>query len=97
MELSPFVPEWHAALRWAADAGNVRAGFRLAAALDPWWRENGGAEHGRELLSRLCDADLSPAELASASLLRAGLADDPDERTLLLERAVAAAGFRRRR
>ena len=91
VELSPFVPEWHAALRWAADAGYVRAGFRLAAALDPWWRENGGARHGRELLTRLGAADLSPAELASAYLLRAGLADDRAERALLLDRAEAAA------
>jgi predicted ATPase/class 3 adenylate cyclase len=91
VELSPFAPEWHVALRWAADAGSVRAGLRLAAALHPWWRENGGAGQGRTLLTRLGDADLSPAELASAYLLRAGLADDPDERTLLLQRAEAAA------
>jgi hypothetical protein len=94
VELSPFVPEWHAALRWAADAGSVRAGIRLAGALDPWWREN-GVRQGRELLSRLYrrldEANLSPAELASAYLLHAGLADGRDERTQLLDQAETAA------
>jgi predicted ATPase/class 3 adenylate cyclase len=95
VELAPYVQEWHAALRWAAEAGSVRAGFRLAAALEPWWRENGGARQGRELLSRLLDrlgdTEMSPAEVASAYLLHAGLADDREERTLFLERAEAAA------
>ena len=95
VELSPYVNEWHAALRWTAEAGNVRAGFRLAGALDPWWRENGAARQGRELLCRLHrrldDADLSMAELASAYLLDAGLAEDREERTRFLEQAAAAA------
>ncbi|HEY7271618.1 MAG TPA: adenylate/guanylate cyclase domain-containing protein [Actinoplanes sp.] len=94
VELSPFVPEWHAALRWTADAGSVRAGFRLAEALEPWWREN-GARAGREPLSRLYrrldEADLSPAELASAYLLYVHLADGRDERAWILDQAEAAA------
>ena len=52
-ELAPYVAEWRAALRWAATRGSVRAGLRLARALDPWWREHGGAREGRDLLSRL--------------------------------------------
>jgi predicted ATPase/class 3 adenylate cyclase len=94
-ELSPYVHESQAALRWAADAGSVRAGIRLAEALEPWWREHGGAAQGRELLSRLYrrldEADMSPAELASAYLLQAGLAGGRDERTQFLDQAEAAA------
>ncbi|WP_239159007.1 hypothetical protein [Winogradskya humida] len=52
-ELSPYVKEWEAALRWSVTAGSVRAGLRLAGALDPWWREHGGARDGRDLLYRL--------------------------------------------
>jgi predicted ATPase len=52
-ELAPYVGEWRAALRWAATGGSVRAGFRLAGALDPWWREQGAARDGRDLLYRL--------------------------------------------
>jgi hypothetical protein len=86
------VNEWHTALRWAADAGDVHAGLRLARALEPWWRENGGAGQGRDLTSRLCRRlDEADPELASAHLLEAGLTDGRDERTRLLERAEAAA------
>ncbi|MDI6099874.1 adenylate/guanylate cyclase domain-containing protein [Actinoplanes sp. NEAU-A12] len=52
-ELSPYVAEWQAALRWAAATGDVSAGLRLAVALDPWWREHGDTRDGRELLSTL--------------------------------------------
>ncbi|MEU4423750.1 adenylate/guanylate cyclase domain-containing protein, partial [Actinoplanes sp. NPDC024001] len=94
-DLSPWVPEWQAALRWAATGGDVRAGLRLAGALDPWWREHGGAREGRELLTlldrRACGADVTPAELAGASLVHAGLADDRVERERHLHRAEEAA------
>jgi len=52
-DLAPHVGEWWAALRWAAAGGSARAGLRLARALDPWWREQGGARDGRDLLYRL--------------------------------------------
>jgi predicted ATPase/class 3 adenylate cyclase len=90
-ELAPYVQEWQAALRWSAEAGSVQAGLRLAVALNPWWREHDGARDGRELLARLYerqDAErLEPAELASAYLVQAGLADDREERTRFLDRA----------
>nr|WP_238547431.1 adenylate/guanylate cyclase domain-containing protein [Actinoplanes friuliensis] len=94
-ELAPYVGEWQAALRWSATGGSVRAGLRLAGALDPWWREHGGTRDGRDLLFRLYgraeDADIAPAELASAYLVHAGLADDRDERTRFLDRAESVA------
>ncbi|MEU4239355.1 adenylate/guanylate cyclase domain-containing protein [Actinoplanes sp. NPDC026619] len=90
-ELAPFVAEWRAALRWAAGEGSVSAGLRLAAALDPWWREHGGAREGRDLLFRLYrrldEVEVEPAELAAAYLVHAGLADERDERTRFLDRA----------
>ena len=93
-ELAPYVQEWQAALRWSATAGSVRAGLRLAGALVPWWREHGGEREGRDLLFRLygrLDAEpgerIDQAELASAYLVHAGLADDPQERTRFLDRA----------
>ncbi|WP_067508761.1 adenylate/guanylate cyclase domain-containing protein [Actinoplanes sp. TFC3] len=87
-ELSPYVKEWEAALRWTVTSGSVRAGLRLAGALDPWWREHGGARAGRELLNRLYRKAPEPSgELASAYLIHAGLATDRDERTLFLQRA----------
>jgi predicted ATPase/class 3 adenylate cyclase len=52
-ELSPYVAEWQAALRWAAATGAVPAGVRLALILDPWWREHGEFREGRELLADL--------------------------------------------
>ncbi|MEU4216076.1 adenylate/guanylate cyclase domain-containing protein [Actinoplanes sp. NPDC026623] len=94
-ELVPFVDEWQAALRWSATGGSVRAGLRLAGALDPWWREHGGARAGRDLLFRLYrraeGEHIDPAELAGAYLVHAGLADDPDERLRFLDRAEAVA------
>jgi predicted ATPase/class 3 adenylate cyclase len=94
-ELAPFVGEWRTALRWAATGGDVRAGFRLAGALDPWWREQGGARNGRDLLDRLYGradgAGIEPAELASACLVRAGLAEDRAERSRFLDRAETLA------
>ncbi|WP_250003331.1 adenylate/guanylate cyclase domain-containing protein [Actinoplanes sp. M2I2] len=94
-ELAPFVPEWETALRWAADRGSVRSGLRLALALDPWWREHGGAGHGRDLLSRLYQrldgVDVEPAVLASTHLVHAGLATDRSERTRFLDRAEQIA------
>jgi hypothetical protein len=94
-DAAPFVAEWQAALRWSADQGSVRAGLRLAGALDPWWREHSGASEGRDLLRRLyarvSGADIAPVELASAYLVHAGLADDRDERHLFLSRAEEIA------
>jgi predicted ATPase len=94
-ELAPFVGEWRAALDWAVTGGEVRAGLRLAGALDPWWREHGGARDGRDLLNRLYDraasAGIGEAELASAYLMHAGLADDRVERGRFLDRAEALA------
>jgi predicted ATPase/class 3 adenylate cyclase len=93
-ELTPYVQEWQAALRWAAAGGSVRAGLRLAGALDPWWREHAGARDGRDLLYRLYrrlddgrGEQVEPVELASAYLVHAGLADDGEERTRFLDRA----------
>ena len=95
-ELAPYVGEWRAALRWAAGEGSVGAGLRLAGALDPWWRENGGTREARDLLYRLYrrldEAEIDPADLATAYLVHAGLADDPDERTRFLDRAERIAG-----
>ncbi|MGX6605167.1 ATP-binding protein [Micromonosporaceae bacterium Da 78-11] len=88
-ELAPYVAEWQAALRWAATAGIVPEGLRLAVALDPWWREHDGAREGRDLLFRLyrrLDGE-TPAGLADAYLVHAGLADDREERTRFLDRA----------
>ncbi|UQU65474.1 adenylate/guanylate cyclase domain-containing protein [Couchioplanes caeruleus] len=94
-ELSPYVKEWEAALRWSVSGGDARAGLRLAAALDPWWREHGGARAGRDLLYRLYGrlegAEVTPGELASAYLLHAGLSGDRDERDRFLQRAEEAA------
>ncbi|GIM95986.1 adenylate/guanylate cyclase domain-containing protein [Paractinoplanes toevensis] len=93
--LAPFVAEWRAALRWAAAEGDVAAGLRLASALDPWWREHGGAREGRDLLFRLYrrldEAEIAPATLATAYLTHAGLADDREERNRFLERAERIA------
>ncbi len=93
-ELAPYVQEWQTALRWSVSGGSVRAGLRLAGALDPWWREHGRARDGRDLLFRLYGrlddepgAQLDPAELASAYLVHAGLAEDREERTRFLDRA----------
>lgn len=93
-ELAPYVREWQAALRWSATEGSARAGLRLAGALDPWWREHGGQRDGRDLLYRLygrLDAEpgerIDQAELASAYLVHAGLADDREERARFLDRA----------
>ncbi len=92
-ELAPYVQEWQAALRWSATGGSVRAGLRLAGALNPWWREHGGARDGRDLLFRLYGRidgerqEIDPVELASAYLVHAGLADDREERTRFLDRA----------
>ncbi len=94
-ELAPYVAEWQAALRWAATRGSVRAGLRLSLALDPWWREHGGAGEGRDLLFRLYQrldgAEVEPAVLGYAHLIHAGLADDRTERTRFLERAERTA------
>ncbi|WP_285684452.1 adenylate/guanylate cyclase domain-containing protein [Actinoplanes sp. NBRC 103695] len=94
-DLAPYVDEWQAALRWSAGQGSVRAGLRLAGALDPWWREHGGAWEGRDLLfrlyARLSGEHIAPAELASAYLVHAGLANDRDERQLFLSRAEEIA------
>jgi predicted ATPase len=105
-ELAPHVAEWQAALRWSAESpkspdrrkskgSSVRAGLRLVTALDPWWREHGGARDGRDLLYRLygrmAGEHIAPAELASAYLIHAGLAEDPDERSRFLDRAEDAA------
>lgn len=93
-DLGPYVPEWLAALRWASAGGDVRAGLRLAGALNPWWREHGGAGEGRILLAGLydrADEHTEPSELAEANLIRADLADDPAERDAFLVRAEAAA------
>ncbi len=94
-ERAPYVDEWRVALRWSADRGSVRSGLRLDGALDLWWREHDGTREGRDLLSRLCgrlDTErIRPAELASAYLVHAGLADGRVERTRFLDRAEAAA------
>jgi predicted ATPase/class 3 adenylate cyclase len=94
-ERGPYVPEWQAALRWAAAQGRVEAGLRLAGVLDPWWREHGGAREGRDLLfrlyGRLDDASVAPADLAAAYLVHARLADDPEERVRFAERAERMA------
>jgi predicted ATPase/class 3 adenylate cyclase len=94
-EFAPYVVEWQAALRWSATGGSVRAGLKLASALDPWWREHGGSRDGRDLLYRLyrrLDGEhIAPAELASAYLVHAGLADDREERCRFLDRAEEIA------
>jgi hypothetical protein len=94
-ELAPYVEEWQAALRWSATGGSVRAGLRLARALDPWWREHGGARDGRDLLfrlyGRLGDESVAPADLAATYLVHAGLADDPEERDRFFRRAEDVA------
>ncbi|WP_412753121.1 adenylate/guanylate cyclase domain-containing protein [Krasilnikovia sp. M28-CT-15] len=94
-ELAPYVGEWQAALRWVVGNGSVRAGLRLAGALDPWWREYGSARDGRDLLfrlyGRLSEEDVSPAELAGVYLVHAGLVEDPDEQTRFLHRAELVA------
>ncbi|WP_239175064.1 adenylate/guanylate cyclase domain-containing protein [Actinoplanes cyaneus] len=93
-DLGPYVSEWQAALRWASAGGDVRAGLRLAGALNPWWREHGGAGEGRALLTRLyerADEEADPAGLAQAYLIHADLADEESERDAFLIRAEAAA------
>ncbi|HEU4347311.1 MAG TPA: adenylate/guanylate cyclase domain-containing protein [Actinoplanes sp.] len=94
-ELAPYVDEWLAAARWSATGGSARAGLRLVRAIDPWWREHGGARTGRDLLFRLYErtdvAYLPPDELASAYLVHAGLAEDRDERDRFLTRAEEVA------
>ncbi|WIM96036.1 adenylate/guanylate cyclase domain-containing protein [Actinoplanes oblitus] len=93
-DLGPYVDEWQAALRWASADGDVRAGLRLAGALNPWWHEHGGTGEGRGLLSRLCErvgAETGPAELARAYLIQADLTDDRTERDDFLRRAERAA------
>jgi predicted ATPase/class 3 adenylate cyclase len=93
-DLAPYVAEWQAALHWASAGGDVRAGLRLAGALDPWWREHGGAAEGRALLTRLygrAGADTEPVELARAYLVHADLTDDREERDEFLRRAERAA------
>ncbi|MDT5034429.1 MAG: hypothetical protein QOC94_4600, partial [Actinoplanes sp.] len=95
VELAPHVGEWTAAVCWAATGGSVRAGLRLAGALDPWWREQSGTRSGRDLLyrlyGRLAGAGVPPAELASAYLVHAGLSDDRAERGRFLDRAELMA------
>ncbi|MEV4636091.1 adenylate/guanylate cyclase domain-containing protein [Actinoplanes sp. NPDC049548] len=94
-ELSPYVKEWEAALRWTVAGGNPRAGLKLVGALDPWWREHGGAREGRDLLYRLYGRleglTVASAEMASAYLVHAGLSWDRDERERFLDRAETAA------
>ncbi|NMO50245.1 adenylate/guanylate cyclase domain-containing protein [Actinoplanes sp. TBRC 11911] len=94
-ELAPYVAEWQTALRWTANGGSVRAGLRLATALQPWWREHGSTREGRDLLFRLYrrldGAEIEAADLATAYLVHAGLADDHGERTRFLERAERVA------
>ncbi|GAA1599258.1 hypothetical protein GCM10009828_026580 [Actinoplanes couchii] len=98
-ELGPLVPEWQAALRWAAASGDVPAGLRLAAALEPWWREHDDARReGRELLAVLyrhlsaTEDRIPAADLARAYLVHAGLADERAERERFLARAESEAG-----
>jgi predicted ATPase/class 3 adenylate cyclase len=97
-ELSPYVAEWQAALRWAAATGNAPAGLRLAVALDPWWREHGDVREGRELLADLfrhlpedAAGTVPAADLAAAWLVRAGLTADRAERERFLARARVEA------
>ena len=96
-ELAPNVGEWQTALHWAATGGSVQAGLRLAGALDPWWREQGGAREGRDLLYRLYGrlggepGGIGPAEIAAAYLVHAGLSDDREERGRFLGRAETIA------
>ncbi|WP_430780699.1 ATP-binding protein [Actinoplanes sp. G11-F43] len=106
-ELGPLVPEWQAALRWAAATGDVPAGLRLATALEPWWREHGDARReGRELLAALyrhlpsaedgtgdgVGDGIAAADLARAYLVHAGLSDERAERERFLGRAEEEAG-----
>ncbi|WP_306214188.1 adenylate/guanylate cyclase domain-containing protein [Actinoplanes sp. RD1] len=96
-ELSPYVKEWEAALRWSVSGGSARPGLRLAGALDPWWREHGGARTGRDLLHRLyarlesTGERVADVELASTYLVHAGLSADREERTRFLQRAEVLA------
>jgi predicted ATPase/class 3 adenylate cyclase len=96
-ELSPWVAEWQAALRWAAETGDVAAGLRLAAVLDPWWREHGDTRSGRQLLTALyphLPADVPATDLATTYLVHAGLTTDRVEQQhfLALAEATAEAG-----
>ncbi|MFD1371502.1 ATP-binding protein [Actinoplanes sichuanensis] len=89
-ELSPYVGEWQAALRWAAETGDVAAGLRLATALDPWWREHGETREGRELLDALyrrLPADVPPSDLGAAYLMHAGLSTERGEQEHYLDLA----------
>jgi predicted ATPase len=93
-ELSPYVAEWQAALRWAAETGDVEAGLRLATALDPWWREHGETREGGELLTALyrrLPAGVPPSSLAAAYLVHAGLTTDRAEQDRYLALAEATA------
>ncbi|GGK83356.1 hypothetical protein GCM10012284_16820 [Mangrovihabitans endophyticus] len=94
-EFAPHVDEWEQALRWSAEGGDVRSGLRLVQALDVWWRENGGTRRGRGLLARLHrrlgHVEVAPDDLAAVHLVRAGLADDREERYAALVEAEAAA------
>ncbi|SNR32081.1 Predicted ATPase [Actinoplanes regularis] len=93
-DLGPYVAEWETALRWVSERGDLRAGLCLAGALNPWWREHGGATAGLGLLAGLyerADEQEQAAELAQAYLIHADLADDPAERDDFLRRAERAA------
>ncbi|WP_052164608.1 ATP-binding protein [Actinoplanes utahensis] len=87
-ELCPYVPEWQTALRWAAAAGNVPAGLRLATALEPWWLEHNEARAGRDLLATLY-RHLPTAEAAAPP--RAAV---PDPGTASPATSPCAAGSR---
>ncbi|MBU2663049.1 adenylate/guanylate cyclase domain-containing protein [Actinoplanes bogorensis] len=94
-DMAPYVPEWQTALHWTATHGSVRTGLCLALALDPWWREHGGANEGRDLLFRLYQrldgVDVPPATLGYVHLVHAGLTDDRAERSRFLDRAERIA------
>ncbi|MFI5493096.1 adenylate/guanylate cyclase domain-containing protein [Actinoplanes sp. NPDC051859] len=94
-ELAPYVKEWESALRWTVSGGDPRAGLRLVGALDPWWREHGGAREGRVLLQRLYGSlksvPVAPGDLASVFIVHAGLSTERDERTRFLGQAERVA------
>jgi predicted ATPase/class 3 adenylate cyclase len=93
-EFGPYVGEWQAALRWAAESGDVAAGLRLAAVLDPWWREHDDTRDGRELLDTLyrrLPADIPPPDLAAAYLMHAGLSTERAEQEHYLDLAENTA------
>ncbi|MFI5932709.1 adenylate/guanylate cyclase domain-containing protein [Actinoplanes sp. NPDC051494] len=80
-ELSPYVKEWEEALRWSATEGDIRAGLRLAGALDPWWREHGGTRSGRALLYRLYGRLTGENRPADAGESRRGAESRPADET----------------